>query len=451
MTRALPHRLRRLQWDVHAPAAVNALALRTLLHERSSAVETALDEVLSAHDEPTVVRRIAKLELHLSANSVEALGADLPQRVAAALRQALEVVSGTAEATTRSDQRASWMHYLDSGSLHWSLAGLAPGEIRAALEAAAVEAAERWLAGAAELPASGARSFAARASAFARWLALLPPALRARFDQDARGQSDELRAAFDAAIAQAPAIAVELRALRLALLADADVTSTTLSRWLDGRRSALDDRSCAALERVLATLPRSTGEQPSLPERERKSVGATPPDTAPGMLVPLGGLVLLHPYLPRLFTALQLYDAGARGVLSPVAAQRALALLHWIATGSDQAPEYELTLVKLLLGLPPHEPLVSPLAQTTSLEREEGAALLEAVIGHWPALRHAGIDNLRASFLQRRGLLARRDGGWHLHLQSESYDVLLALLPWSLSPIKLPWIDEPLFVEWPAP
>ena len=168
------------------------------------------------------------------------------------------------------------------------------------------------------------------------------------------------------------------------------------------------------------------------------------------MLVPLAGLVLLHPYLPRLFTACGLWSHGERSIALQ-ALPRACTLLHGLACGGSEAPEFDLPLVKLLLGLPPEAPLRHAPAAMSDADRTEATALLEAVCAHWTALRGTGIDGLRMSFLQRRGLLDRREGAWHLRLQTEPFDMLLGLLPWSISPIRLPWMTEPLTTDWPTP
>ncbi len=164
------------------------------------------------------------------------------------------------------------------------------------------------------------------------------------------------------------------------------------------------------------------------------------------------GLVLLHPYLPTLLHAVGALEApdshGAR--VHPAALPRAAALLHWLATGRDEAHEFELTVAKLLLGVAPDAPL--PLDPATSRPaaamREEGLALLDAVIAHWSALGSTSADSLRVAFLARDGLLARRDDGWHLRVADEPYDLLLARLPWAIGLVRLPWMPEPLQVQW---
>ncbi|MDP3221798.1 MAG: contractile injection system tape measure protein, partial [Rubrivivax sp.] len=177
--------------------------------------------------------------------------------------------------------------------------------------------------------------------------------------------------------------------------------------------------------------------------------------SADHLVVPLAGLVLLHPYLARLLQGLQLHSGQPGEALAPAVLPRALALLHALAcdTAAAAALELDLPFVKLLLGLPPTQGLDLPPAQLDEADTAEVQALLQAVRQHWPALRSTSVQALRISFLQRRGLLRRAaDGqGWQLQVQSEAFDLLLASLPWSLSWVKLPWMPEPLAVDWQAP
>ena len=97
------------------------------------------------------------------------------------------------------------------------------------------------------------------------------------------------------------------------------------------------------------------------------------------------------------------------------------------------------------------KPLIAALPALAPADGEEIGALLAAVRDHWSALRRTGIDGLRMSFLQRRGLLAHGDGVWRRRMQQESFDLLLGLLPWAIGQVRLPWMREPLLVEWPTP
>ena len=105
----------------------------------------------------------------------------------------------------------------------------------------------------------------------------------------------------------------------------------------------------------------------------------------------------------------------------------------------------------MLLGLRPRRRSRWAKACSAKREREEGEALLAAVIGHWKALGKNSVDGLRVAFLQRRGALREEEAGWRLQLEPESFDVLLGRLPWGLATVKLPWMTRPLYTDWPTP
>ncbi|MRR34418.1 hypothetical protein EG829_06915 [bacterium] len=167
------------------------------------------------------------------------------------------------------------------------------------------------------------------------------------------------------------------------------------------------------------------------------------PEAREGLYIENAGLVLLHPFLPQLFAALGIAEEDR--LLQP---ERALCLLHYLGTGQAVAPEYELVLPKILCGVPLRAPVGSDSALNVP-EKEEAVALLQAVIGHWDALRNSSPDELRGAFLLRPGKVSRRDeGDWLLQVESQTCDILLDRLPWGFSAIQLPWMETMLWVEW---
>ncbi len=162
-----------------------------------------------------------------------------------------------------------------------------------------------------------------------------------------------------------------------------------------------------------------------------------------GLYVDCAGLVLLHPFLPQFFSGLGL--ATKDKLLQP---DRALCLLHFLATGQIVAPEYELVLPKILCNVPLETPVEANVALTVA-EQEEATALLDAVIRHWEVLHNTGADSLRGTFLIRPGKVSlRKDGDWLLQVEANSFDILLDQLPWGIGMIKLPWMEKMLWVEW---
>ena len=175
----------------------------------------------------------------------------------------------------------------------------------------------------------------------------------------------------------------------------------------------------------------------------------------PALGIPLrsAGLVLLHPYLPRLFAELGWISAShpSDEPFPWARLPQAAALLNWLATGRDEPFEFELGTAKLLLGLKPDDALPVAAGLIGELEREEGAALLGAVVQHWSALGQTSVNGLRVAFLQRGGRLYPAPDGWLLRPQGESFDLLLDRLPWGLSIIRLPWMPGCLHTEWLSP
>ena len=166
-------------------------------------------------------------------------------------------------------------------------------------------------------------------------------------------------------------------------------------------------------------------------------------DVKEGVYINCAGIILLHPFLPRFFETLGI--ASEDNLLQP---ERALCLLHYLATGQTVAPEYELLLPKLLCNVPFEQPTESNVNLTPE-EIEESAALLDAVVGHWSALQNTSADSLRGTFLLRPGKLSERgDGDWLLQVENRTFDILLDQLPWGFGMVKLPWMDKVLRVEW---
>jgi hypothetical protein len=200
----------------------------------------------------------------------------------------------------------------------------------------------------------------------------------------------------------------------------------------------------AALERE---WPASTGSVP-VPVQAVQPAPSQPParldiDDRGGLLVDCAGIVLLHPFLPRFFEGLGI--AAKSELIDP---GRAVCLLHHLATGELIAPEHRVTLGKVLCELPPGQPVEADVGLADA-ETAEATALVEAVIGHWEALRGTTPGGLRVEFLQRPGVLsATSGGGWLLRVETRTADILLDQLPWGFSPVWLPWMSHLMMVEW---
>jgi Contractile injection system tape measure protein len=203
-----------------------------------------------------------------------------------------------------------------------------------------------------------------------------------------------------------------------------------------------------ALNQVLTSTSVDTNTRSlNLREAQTSSTNAiSPQEETAGLFVNQAGLVLLHPFLRNYFDAVGLLNGDS--FQDESAQQTAIYLLHYLATRQTDAPEYELVLPKLLCGWLLNEPVNREIELPTAALME-GEHLLQTAINYWQALKSTSPDGLRQGFLQREGKLTRSsDGNWKLQVEQKSIDILLSRLPWGLSMVKLPWMDELLIVEW---
>ena len=164
-----------------------------------------------------------------------------------------------------------------------------------------------------------------------------------------------------------------------------------------------------------------------------------------GIFIINAGTVLLHPFLKSLFDRLGLIKDAV--FIDEHARELSVYLIHYLSTGQIEAKEYELTVAKVLCAYP----LEKPLEHEEVLPPEftlEADSLLEAAISQWEILNKTSVTGLREGFLQRPGKLFSRNGNLCIQVEKNSIDVLLDYLPWNLSIIMLPWMNDILRVEW---
>jgi hypothetical protein len=158
------------------------------------------------------------------------------------------------------------------------------------------------------------------------------------------------------------------------------------------------------------------------------------------------GLILLWPFLSGFFKTLELLTPK-RAWRDTAAPHRAALLLDHVARGTLIAEEAHMPLIKLLVGLP-IQAVLDPVAPLDAAERAACRSFLEAMLEHLAPLGRLTLEGLRGSWLLRPGLLERRDGLPLLRIERRGYDVLMDRLPWPRDWVRLPWMAEPLRVEW---
>ncbi|WP_136513095.1 contractile injection system tape measure protein [Geomonas edaphica] len=193
----------------------------------------------------------------------------------------------------------------------------------------------------------------------------------------------------------------------------------------------------------LKSATHKQNEEPSAGHAEKIEGADKPEAVQEGIYIENGGVVLLHPYLTRLFEALEI--SSGNHILTP---ERGVAVLHYLASGSTEPPEYLVALQKILCSIPLHIPIARNI-ELTELDIEMCDSLLKALLQHWGALRNSSVNGLRGAFLMRPAKLTLRDNDeWLLQVEKNSCDILLDQLPFSISMVKLPWMEKLLWVQW---
>lgn len=157
------------------------------------------------------------------------------------------------------------------------------------------------------------------------------------------------------------------------------------------------------------------------------------------------GLVLLAPYIPRLFEMLDLLENGT--FKNRDAQIKGIFALQYAAFGAGEFPEYELRLNKLLTGFQTGKPLPRSVELSTE-EQELIHSLLEAIIQTWDKLGNTKMQGLRGFFLQREAKLTEEEEQFILTVENKGYDVLLDFIPWSFRVIKHRWMKKGIQVKW---
>lgn len=180
----------------------------------------------------------------------------------------------------------------------------------------------------------------------------------------------------------------------------------------------------------------------------KRAIPAPEPEPGDFIYIANAGLILLSPFLPKLFERLELFSTPPGPPrLAAAHASRAVHLLQYLVDGQLNTPEPALVLNKLLCGLPPATPIAAAYEAKID-ERSLCDELLHAMITNWPIISNTSADGVQETFLQREGRLRRGDSSWTLTVQRKTLDVLTDQIPWGFRLILHDWMTDPLHVEW---
>lgn len=226
--------------------------------------------------------------------------------------------------------------------------------------------------------------------------------------------------------------------------------SFTLSEWTKhvlGTNEALSVEDIAKLDKH-TTASVNLNEELSIIEKLDRKELVIEDEPLEGLIhLPYAGIVILGPYLSRLFDLLGYLKEDKKSFLNVEKACRAVYALAFL-NGKDEAmnePEY--LIHKILCGLPLALPL-PPMPELLESERNTMLSMLNGVKNNWPKMQRSSIEAMQQSFLNREGSLSFHENYWQVQIEKQTMDILMQSIPWSFAKIKLSWMEHPINVEW---
>ena len=160
------------------------------------------------------------------------------------------------------------------------------------------------------------------------------------------------------------------------------------------------------------------------------------------------GLVILFPFLPMLFTRLNMLSQDRRDFNSNESKVRAIFILqHLMASEDREYDEKDLFLNRLLINYPFNEPLPKRM-ELNQDELNTIDSLLEAAKTNWEKMRNTSMRGFQEAFLRRAGFIEKTEREWVLTVEERAFDILLDSIPWSYKLVRLPWMENILKVNW---
>lgn len=158
------------------------------------------------------------------------------------------------------------------------------------------------------------------------------------------------------------------------------------------------------------------------------------------------GIVLIAPFLPRLFLYLNLLENHNKFINKDAQIKAVFSMLY-VAEEKTESTEDALTLNRIMAGIKDGEKISAGI-QLTVVETKSINDILTGAKQHWEKLKDTSLHGLREAFLQRNGSLEDKEEYYELKIEERPYDTLLDSIPWNFSMIKFPWMKKRLLVSW---
>lgn len=155
------------------------------------------------------------------------------------------------------------------------------------------------------------------------------------------------------------------------------------------------------------------------------------------------GLILIHPFLKTFFEHCDLFDSENNQLLNP---ELCAHLLHYIATGKTNAPEYDMVFEKFLCNIPLHQ-TISRHIKLSQNHKIQAKKVIESVQHNWSAMQKSSPALVQNEFFQRPGKLVIGHD-YTLTVERKTQDILLEKIGWGIGFVKLPWLEKFIFINW---
>ncbi|MGE4513236.1 MAG: contractile injection system tape measure protein [Chryseobacterium sp.] len=163
-----------------------------------------------------------------------------------------------------------------------------------------------------------------------------------------------------------------------------------------------------------------------------------------GQYVRNAGLILIHPFIKTFFEHCDLLHPETQELTDP---ELCAHLLHFIATGNTNAPEYDMTFEKFLCNIPIHQSINRHI-KLSRKHKTQATNVIESVQHNWKPMKNSSPTLLQNEFFQRSGKLVVTDYDYTLTVERKTQDILLDKLAWGIGLVKLPWKEKFMFVNW---
>ncbi|ANF52015.1 hypothetical protein A0O34_16505 [Chryseobacterium glaciei] len=163
-----------------------------------------------------------------------------------------------------------------------------------------------------------------------------------------------------------------------------------------------------------------------------------------GQYIQNAGLILIHPFIKTFFEHCNLLDPKTQQLIDP---ELCAHLLHYVATGKTNAPEYDLVFEKFLCNIPMNQ-TINKHIKLSRKHKTQAKNVIESVQHNWTPMKTSSAALLQNEFFQRSGKLVVTDHDYTLTVERKAQDILLDKLGWGLGLVKLPWQEKFIFINW---